>query len=153
LQLFVVLDELRLELDHPPLPVLHPLLQRLAGEDARLLLDVLARAPELRLPGVELLLALVEELLQRRLGADAVLGLHDRVLNVDHRDLAALRAREARGESERGGGGEGDSGDPGERPAQRGGHDQAITRRSLDRQAAVTGTYWRCSSSRGRTGR
>jgi hypothetical protein len=43
--------------------------------------------------GVELLLALVEKLLERRLGAQAVLRLHDGALHVDHGEFQALRER------------------------------------------------------------
>ncbi len=82
--------------------------ERLAREHARLLLDVLARPLELGLLRVELLLAPVEELLQRGLRADAVLGLHDRVLHVDDGDPGLGGGDARHGEGERHGGGAGD---------------------------------------------
>ena len=90
LELLVVLDEGRLKLDHLLLPVVDLLLERGLREDLRLLVDLLLLLRELLLPLVQLLLAAVEELLQRRLRAQAVLGLHDRALDVDDGDLHGL---------------------------------------------------------------
>ena len=63
----------------------------LLREHLRLLVDVLLLLAELLLALVQLLLAAVEELLQRRLGAQAVLRLHDGALHVDDGDLHRLR--------------------------------------------------------------
>ena len=90
LQLFVVFDEDGLQLHHPLLPVFHALRERLLREHLRLLLDVFALLLQLGLLGVELLLALVEELLQRGLGAETVLRFHDGPLHVDDGKLELL---------------------------------------------------------------
>ena len=81
-----------LQLDHLLLPVVDLLLQGRLREDARLLVDVLLLLLQVGLPLVELLLAAVEHLLERRLRAQPVLGLHDGALHVDDGHLH-LRGR------------------------------------------------------------
>src|ERR1044071_3686158 len=86
LELFVVLDEDLLELDHLALPLVDALGEGGLADDVLLLLDVLALFLQVVLLLVELALAAVEHLLQRGLSAEAVFGLHDRALRVDDRD-------------------------------------------------------------------
>ncbi len=88
-QLALVLGVLRLQLDVGLLELLHPPLQGLVGDDAGLLLplDVLLHLLHLALSSVQGLLAALEEPLEAALGAAAVFGLHQRALQIDHRDL------------------------------------------------------------------
>ena len=76
-----------LKLHHLLLPVFDALRVRLFREHLLLLLDLLFLVLQLRLLAIQLLLAAVEDLFQHRLRAKAVFRLHDRALDVDHRNL------------------------------------------------------------------
>ena len=91
-----------LELDHLLLPVVDALLEGVLREHLRLLVDVFLLLLQVGLLLVQLLLAAVEQLLQRRLGAQAVFGLHDGALHVDDGDaLLGAGGRADEHESER----------------------------------------------------
>lgn len=102
-----------LELVELPLPVFEGPLQRLFREHLGLLLDVFFLLGQLFLPDIQLDLPALEELAQRRLGAQAVFGLHDGALHVDDADAQRTRvggvARRGhqRGREARGGQGQG----------------------------------------------
>lgn len=72
------------------LPVFEGPLQRLFREHLRLLLDVFLLLREFFLADVELELPTLEELSQRRLGAETVFGLHGGALHIDDGDARRL---------------------------------------------------------------
>src|SRR5690606_37509222 len=86
LQLTVVLHEHLLNRLCLDLPLFSASCQRLGLHHPALLLQLLALPLQVVLLLVELALTVVEQFLERRLHAQAVFGLRDRALRVEHRD-------------------------------------------------------------------
>jgi hypothetical protein len=101
LQFFVVVDEHALQRHHLALPLVDALGECGLAQHVALLLDVFALFLKIFLLLVELALLVVEDLLQRGLCAQAVFGLHDGALGVDHGDF---RLRMSLGRREQHGG-------------------------------------------------